>query len=284
MTVETPVSDSVDNDVVDSEIEATEEVNAKMYRVKGEGFEEDVDEATLIKGYQLERSSSKRFEDAKKLEKSVGTYLPVIEALQKGDLGVLKKLGIKPEAIREFSEKELLSYIEEQELSPEERRARNAESEVEKLRAEKENYGKQQQDSQRHAAANRAAQEIDGDMREALKDVDIPLKGNHQLVRRIAEDMYAQIEVGKKPSAKKSLGRVLDGLNKDFSEHATRQFKKDPKSFIDGLPKNILDGIRKMSLDDVQNQMPMTNKNNQTNKPRTVSDDFRDYMKSEMRR
>lgn len=258
---------------------------SKKYRVKGDGFDEEVDEATLIKGFQLEKTSNRRLEDASKIYKNVKPYIPIIEALQKGDLKVLKQLGINKEALRKFSEEELLAYIEEQEMSPDQRRALNAERERDDLIAKRDEASKRDATRGREAAANKAAQELDTDMRSALEGAKVPLKGNYLLVRRIAEDMYSQIESGKKPSAKDSLERVQKGLQKDFDEYAMREFSRDSQSFISNLPASIVDGIRKASLKEVQAQLPMGQRveTELTQKPRQESS-FRNYMKGEFQK
>lgn len=269
----------------DGSQENTEETKKEVrkYRVKGDGFDEEVDEATLIKGYQLERTANKRIEDAGKIYKNVKPYIPIIQALQKGDLSVLKKLGLPPEAIRKFSEQELMEYIDSQDESPE-ARARHAERERDRLKAERDEITEREAKRGREAAAHKAAQDLDNDMRSALESAKIPVKGNYLLVRRIAEDMYGQIEAGNKPSAKDSLAKVLKGLTKDYGEHATREFARDPDAFISSLPADIVDGIRKRSLKEVQSQLPIGNMvDNKTNKkPRSKADeDFREHMRRE---
>ncbi len=258
---------------------------SKKYRVKGDGFDEEVDEATLIKGYQLERTANRRVEDASKLYKNVKPYIPLIQALQKGDLKVLKDLGVPKEALRKFSEEELLAYIEEQEMNPDQRARLEAERERDKVVAERDDGLKKAAKKDSEAAAQKAAQELDSDMRSALEGAKIPLKGNYLLVRRIAEDMYGQIEAGKKPSAKESLTKVQKSLQEDFGEHATREFARDPDAFISSLPAGIADGIRKRSLKEVQAQLPIGNRvdTDLTQKPRKDSS-FVSYMKEEMQK
>ena len=268
---------------VSQEVEAAQAA-PKKYRVKGDGFDEEIDEATLIKGYQLERTGSRRFEEASKLYKNVQPYIPIIEALKNGDLDVLKQLGVPQEALRRFSEKELLAYIEEQEMSPEQRELQATKRERDSLAAERDENHKRTAAQQREAASQQAVQELDTDMRSALESANVPLKGNYLLVRRIAEDMYASIEAGKTPSAKESLARVQQGLSKDYSEHAMREFTRDSDAFIRSLPPKILDGIRKASLKEVRNQLPIGNRVATVNKAPRKDPTFDDYMKEEMRR
>jgi len=254
----------------------------RKFQVKIDGEDREIDEDELVKDYQLRSTSYERMKDASKLAKSAQPYVELVQALKKGDLKVLKQLGIPADALREFSEKELLEYIEDQDRSPTEKRAIEAERERDRLKAEREEIDKQSTENQRIQAANKAAEDIDTDIRSALDGSKIPLKGNYLLVRRIAEDMYAVIEDGKKPSAKDSLDRVLKGIKKDFGEYASREFASDPDAFIESLPAGIVDGIRKQSLKKVGSQLPIGNLVEKlTNKKRLSADDeaFREYQK-----
>lgn len=264
---------------VDDSVQAAPEEKRK-FQVKIDGEDREIDEDELVKDYQLRSSSYKRMEDASKLAKDAQPYVELVQALKKGDLKVLKKLGIPADALREFSEKELLAYIEDQDRSPAEKRAVDAERERDQLKAEREEFDKRATENQRAVAADKAAGEIDTDIRSALDGVKIPLKGNFLLVRRIAEDMYAVIEDGKKPSAKDSLTRVLKGIQKDFGEHATRLFASDPEAFLESLPAGVVDGIRKRSLKKVGSQLPIGNFVEKSTKRMSAEDEaFREYQK-----
>ena len=187
--------------------ENTEE--ARTYKVKIDGVHQEIDEATLIKGYQLEQVANKRIEDSSKLYKNLKPYIPIVEALQKGDLSVLKKIGLKPEDIRKFSEQELQEYLDEQDMNPDQRALAETRIERDLLKAQTEQLNQKAVEDKREEEAQRAGERIDTEMRDALEGSKIPLKGNFKLVRRVAEDMYSQIEAGNVANASQSLTRVL---------------------------------------------------------------------------
>ena len=208
-----------------------------------------------------------------------------MEALQKGDLSVLKKIGLKPEDIRKFSEQELQEYLDEQDMNPDQRALAETRIERDLLKAQTEQLNQKAVEDKREEEAQRAGERIDTEMRDALEGSKIPLKGNFKLVRRVAEDMYSQIEAGNVANASQSLTRVLVGLSDDFSEHATREFARDAEGFLKGLPKGVLDGIRKMSLKEVKSQLPIGNLGEKDLTKKSVkTDSFRDYMRAEFRK
>ena len=253
-------------------------------RVKIDGEEREVSDDDLVRDYQLKEASYKRMEEASKLAKSVKPFLPVIEALRNGDLTVLKQLGVPKEALRKFSESELIEYIEEREMTPEQRRARDAEKERDKYKADLDKREEEESKYKQAQLAQKAAQEIEADIVEALKEDGIPMTGNFRMVRRMAEDMFAALEA-KEPraTAKEARDRVQKGMKVDFEEYVKREFNKNPEKFIDSLPTEFVDGVRKRDLRKVKSQLPIggfTGEINQT-KPRK-DDDFRNYMREEL--
>lgn len=262
-----------------------EKPEPRKYRVKGEGFDEDVDETTLVKGYQLERSSNERYKQSSELVKKVKPFIPIIEALKRNDLSVLKKLGVSKEAILRFSESELLAHIDHEALSPEERRAVEAEDNSKRYKAEIE-AGKERDLKQYKAhLADKAADQIQGEFTEAFEELKIPMKGNSQLVSLTCQEVVKYQDAGKKLTVKAALKKVLNDLDENFSSYAQRQFEKDPVAFLKRLPKGMTDKIRKMDLETIDSQLPMGKQvdPNFNVKPRGKnSDEFVDYMKEEL--
>ena len=260
----------------------------KKYRVKGDGFDEEVDEATLIKGYQIERSANKRMEDASKLSKDARPVLAFIDQLRKGDLSQLKKLGIPADALRKFNEDELLDYIKDQERSPEEKRAIAAERERDSLKADKETSDKKQMSAYKAHLEEKAATQIQSEFEGAFKELDIPMKGNHSLVSMASQEVVKYQDADKSITVLQAMKNVIKGLENNFSEYASREYKRNPEEFLKRLPSNFLDGVRKRDLKNVESQIPIggTRDKDFKQEPRSSknSDDFRSYMKDEFQK
>lgn len=255
----------------------------RKHKVKVDGKELEVSDDDLIRDYQLKEASYRRMEEASKLSKELKPFLPVIEALKQGDLGVLKQLGVPKEALRKFSEQELIEYLEEQEMTPEQRRARDAERERDKLKAQLEEDQKKQSAREQEAMAAKAAQDIEAEIVDALKDADLELKGNYRLVRRMAEDMFAALEAKQpKVSAKTARDRVMKSMREDFDEYVKRGVSKDIEAFIDSLPAELVDGVRKRDLKRVKSQLPIGATGEQMKRQPRKDDDFRSYMREEL--
>ena len=278
--------DSTPTDESTSVNEAVEPV--KKYRVKGDGFDEEVDEATLIKGYQIERSGNKRMEDAKKLSNDAKPVLAFIDQLRKGDLSQLKKLGIPADALRKFNEDELLDYIKDQERSPEEKRAIAAERERDELKAKNEASDKKNLEAYKAHLEDKAAQQIQSEFQAAFKELDIPMKGNHSLVAMASQEVLKYRDADKSLSVLQAMKNVLKGLETNFSEYADREYKRNPEEFLKRLPSNFLDGVRKRDLKNVDSQLPIggNRESNIKKEPRSDpnSDDFRSYMRDEFQK
>lgn len=269
-TEETGSEDQGDTAENDDGADSQEE--PEYIEVKIDGKIKKVTKEDLIKDYQIKEASYKRIEKAEALKEEVKPYLSIVRALKKGDLSVLKELGLKREDVLNFSEKELQAYIEEQQLSPEQREAKEAKEERDALRKEKEIL-----------EANRAADQLQDEIIGAFKEAEIPLKGNPRLIRRVAENMYADLEAGYQPSAKKSLKRVQETIDQEFQEYVERSLGKNADKFLDSLPTKLVDGIRKKGVKQVQSQMP-TGKTAKKTKQSPISDEFRNYMKAEFRK
>lgn len=260
----------------------------KKYRVKGDGFDEEVDEATLVKGYQIERSANKRMEEASKLSKDAKPVLAFIESLRKGDLSQLKKLGIPADALRKFNEDELLDYIKDQERSPEEKRAIAAERERDELKAKQDDSDKKNLTAYKAHLEDKAATQIQSEFQEAFKELDIPMKGNHSLVAMASQEVLKYRDADKSLSVLQAMKHVIKGLETNFSEYASREYKRDPEEFLKRLPSNFLDGVRKRDLKNVDSQLPIGGSRDSDFKKKpgsdANSDDFRSYMKDEFQK
>jgi hypothetical protein len=271
--------------------ETTEEepdYSGQVFKIKVDGEEREVTYEEMVKSTQLDKASYKRMEEASKLAKQVQPILEIINAAKAGDTSVLKKLGIPKDALRKFSEEQLLALIEEEDRSPEEQKAHEAEERARRLEAEnKEIKDREFRAYQRHLESE-AATKIQNEIQDAFKELGIPLKGNSRLVARTCEDRLMHRDRGKETTMVESLKRSLKTLDDEFSEYARREFEKDPDSFLARLPENIPDGIRKRSLKEVKSQLPVGGFENEFNKkPRPgvskkPDDDFKEYMRREM--
>jgi hypothetical protein len=109
---------------------------SKLYKVKIDGEEREVTDEELVRSYQLDRTSYKRFEEASQLKKDAQTFLDMIgkdarETMIRGlaaKHGGDKQKGMKE--LRDLAVSEVRAMMEEEGLSPEVRAARQKDSEL----------------------------------------------------------------------------------------------------------------------------------------------------------
>lgn len=290
------VNDSSDDSTPDesqdesTENQETEEVDysGTKHKINIDGEEQEVLYEDMLKSSQLDKASYKRMEEASKLAKQVQPLLEVIKAAKAGDTSVLRKLGLSKEALRKFSEDELIAALEEDEMSPDQKRALSLEQERDQLKLENKKIQDREFVAYQQHLENEAANRIQTELQDAFKEAGVPLKGNQRLVSRVCEDRLRCSDLGKETTMVESLHRSLKALDDEYAEHARRGYEKDPDSFLGRLPDGISDGIRKRSLKDVESQLPIGSNdelNNATRKGVSKPDSsFRDYMRAEMQR
>lgn len=261
------------------DISEEKEPGPQKYRVKVSGEEREVTADEMVRDYQLKEESFKRMKEATTLMKRVK---PFVERIQKGDLSVLKEFGVSQDALRDFSEKELRAYIEEQEMPEPERNARKAKQEAEKYRKELESHKKREQEAKKTELASKAAQDIESEFIKVFEANKIPVKGSQRLMRQMAEYMFNAIEHGNAKITAQEAYDIVSGNNKrDYTDFMKKEFTSDPEKFIKSLPAEIVDGIRKYEIKKVRGQMPSSTGYGSIQSGSKDSK-FRDWMKKEI--
>jgi hypothetical protein len=280
---ETPQDEATESQETESE---PVDYSGTKHRIKVDGGEQEVTYEEMVKSTQLDKASYKRMEDASKLVKQIQPVLEIIKAAKAGDTSVLKKLGIPKEALRKFSEDQLLEFIEEEGRTPDQRRAFEAEEKAKVLEAENKQVKDRELALYQQHLESQAADRIQSELQDAFKELGLPLKGNSRLVARTCEDRLLYSSKGKQTTMVESLKRSLKALDDEFSEYARREYEKDPDSFLGRLPENVPDGIRKRSLKEVKSQVPVGSDGEFKQKSRAgvskPDDEFKEYMRQEM--
>lgn len=262
-------------------LEKSEETEPKKYTVKISGEEREVSEEDLIRDYQIKEESFKRMKEATTLLNEVK---PWIKKLKSGDFSVLNEIGVSREQLRDFSEKELLAYIKEQEMSPEEREAASLKKERDKYKNQIEQQEKQTEAQKKQHLAAKAAQDIESEFITFFEENKIPMKGAQRAMRQCADIMVNALEHGNDKITVKDAYKFVKGNNqKDLSEFMEREFTTDAESFIKSLPKNVLDGIRDYEVKKVRSSSPMSSDGaSNFGKKKGKSSAFRSLMQNEM--
>lgn len=300
MIEETTGEDATDNGVSDqaaesedatqegvsdeTETDGESEDAPQLFKVTVDGQEQELTQEQLIKGYQSAAASNQRFEQASKMADQSQAAIQIVNAIRNGNTEVLSKL-MPEDARRKDAEAVLLKVLEFEQASPEEQRAIIAEQKAMAAQKESEDLRKRNQQTEMERLEYEQSQKIESEMMEAFEEQGLSLAGNDRLVARVCEDVLAHVNMKKKTTTKAALKRVLKSMENDYAEHIERSYKRDPKSFIDGLPKYMRDEIRKRDLEQVSSQLPIGQKQGSETKPKPRPDDeFTAYMRGEMRR
>ena len=248
---------------------------ARKFKGKVNGREVEVDEATLLRDWQKYQSADERFRAASEKEKKYGKYEEFERALQNKDLSILSKY-VDPDTIRQFSEKQLLDYLEYQGLSDEQRELLETRNKLKEYEDEKSKTEKQREEQERLQVNSQAVQLLDKEIADTFRELGV--KPTPAKIMRMAMHMEAALSQ-KEPvfmSGKEAYRRATKDLSQDLNGYLE---SLDEKEIANVLPKKIIDAIRKHSIETAQAPFARTrsqdNSSRETGtKVRTTTDDF----------
>ncbi len=212
------------------------------HKIDFDGHEVELDYDTLVNDFK------KHAKDAYELRQQLNPAMEFIDSLKKGELAQLKKLGITDDVLREFSEKQLLEYIEYQNMDPRERQLKEREAKIDAMERKYKEEQEVQERTRYEAEMSRAHQQVQSDLVAAAKELVGDAKITPRYLRRVAEKMYAALENNQQFDARSLAKSEWDGLGKDYQEYQSLMLKKDPKAFISSLPPEIIKAIREHEL------------------------------------
>jgi len=240
-TVGTPVvSDNVRKDGKDDTgVSAQVEKAAKKFKLKVDGITEEVDEETLIKMAQLSKASQERFNKAAEMKKEAAQFFKMlkdnpIEVLQHPNIGV---------DVKKFAEEYLIKEMEKAELSPEARRAYEAEQKVAQYEKEKEETAKQAEEAKQVELQEQWSAKYEEDIKDALEKTSIPK--TIQSVKRMVMYMLDAIEHKVDLTPMQAAQQVR---NDYMGDTKTMYSQLDGETLLQILGEDVATKIRKTDL------------------------------------
>lgn len=202
----------------------------------------DMDNDEEVKKYlQKAMASDEKFQEASTYKKQAEQ---LVEMLQKDPLSILRNpaLGLD---IKKLAEQVLLQDLEEQQLSPEQKKIKEYE---EKLKSYDDEKKKQSQESDRmrlEEATRKNYEEVENSMLTALESADFPPEPF--FVRRVADIWASAVESGWEDAKLEDImPYVQNRLQDDFKSLIGKH--KDPDKLEKLIGKDILDGYRKSKV------------------------------------
>lgn len=217
----------------------------RRFKVTIDGSESEVDESELIKGYQRARAANQRFEEAAKLRRQADQLL---QTLKTDPLSILTNpnLGVN---FDEIAEKHLLAKLENEMLSPEERKAREVQRELEQYKRAEAERAEQEQARQFEVAKSQARANYERQFVEVLEKTGLPRTG--ETVARMARYLSEGLRAGAEPD----LYDVAQLVREDMlAEQRSLIGSASDDKLEELLGSNTVEKIRKALLNKVSGQ------------------------------
>lgn len=196
----------------------------------------------LISNYKMTRKQ------ADQLRSQMDPVMQFLQGLQGGDLDSLSHLNIPEDRLLDYAERVLTKKLEFEQMSPEQKMLMQKEREfAERERKYKEWEAEQQRQVQEKVNAQ-ALQQVQTDIVEAIKDLGLKGNPSPRLVRRVAEQLKAQIEGQKPMDARRASKHEWDNISNELKEFQMMMVEKDPEAFVASLPKEVRKAIRDYEL------------------------------------
>lgn len=200
--------------------ETAAQTMARMFKVKVDGNEVEVDEAELLRGYAHNKAAEQRMREAGMTRKEAKA---VIRLAQTDQRQFFKQLGIDP---RQVAEKLIQEELSEAMLSPQEKEMRKIRQQLEHYQNSEKQAREEYEREVHEREVMRAKEEFESQFIEALK-----LSGHQateHTVSRLAYYMNAALNAG------------YDVTPMDVLPYAMNEFKTSTKSYLNGLDDSAL--------------------------------------------
>lgn len=219
----------------------------KKWQLKSNGKEREVtDEAELVRLAQLGLGANEKFEQAAKTRKQAEQ---VLELLQTNPAEALKRLGMD---VRKMAEDYLYQEIQAEQLTPEQKKVKDMETELEKYRAEKaETERKTRED---HITKLQAQYEvsIQDNIIKSIEHYKLP--NNPRTMARIAEYMAKALENGYMADPMDVAPRVRADLE---TEHKAMYSQYGVEDLLKIIGEDKLKQIRQYEVNKVKTKAPV---------------------------
>ena len=242
--------------------EALQEVpnySGTKHKVKVDGEEIELSYEDLLAGFQKSQASDKKFRESARMrqeaEEKGKKYEETLEALKKGDHKSLVEL-VGEDAAFQMSQEYLLSKMEYDNLSEDQKRIRELEKENEDFKSQQEKIREAEEQRQVAELEHKAAEQIDKEISEVLKESGLPMRP--EFVARVAEQLLANIQSGRQKTepltTKQAWERARSGMQRDAQALIEQMSAEELRDF---LPKAQLKALRGLDVEEFKKRDPL---------------------------
>lgn len=225
--------------------------------------DEEVDEEEVIKTYKLRRQhqqiANKELHEGKTLRKQAEEFVGMLKDPEKF-WEVAKKMGHEP---RTLAEKLLVTHIEEEMLTPEQKLQRQRDMELAQFKAEKEKREREAMEREAQILRDRFAQDYTKQFTEALAETNLP--PTKQTVAAMARYIGDATKIGFKMTAQEAAKLVKE----DILEAQRRLIgDSDGETLIKLLGEDVANKVRKWDTGRLRDPNPPRVQPEDQGKPR----------------
>lgn len=204
----------------------------------GDGNSEELAYDDLISNYKMTRK------EANQLKGQMGPVMQFLSALQSGDLDSLYNLQVPEDKMLDFAERVLTKKVEWENMSPEQKAMIQKEKDLAEREKKYKAYEEAEKAHEMEQVNQRALSQVQDDIVTAIGELGLQGRPTPRLIRRVAEQLKAQIESNSPMDARKASRHEWDGIQQELSEFQMMMLNKDPVKFVENLPKEIRKAIR----------------------------------------
>lgn len=198
--------------------ETPAQAETRRLKLRIDGQEREFDESEVLANFQKGRNSAQMLTkaqqaraDALKAKAEADGILGKLK--DKGNIrNVLQELGYTREELRKMSEADILEAIEEEKLSPAERRAKDLERQLAERDKEKAKQDEERQQVAHKEEVARHKDEISGLFMETMEATGLPKSSSRFVMHRMAQLYMQNEEAGLESTPEEMAAHVMAGL------------------------------------------------------------------------
>jgi len=217
----------------------------KMYKVRIDDQDHEVDEQELVRGYQLRKSSDKRFSEANQARKQSEEF---IRLLKTDPQKVLSHPSIGLD-LKKFAEEYLMTEMQQEMLTPEQRELNDYKSKLAKYEETEKTRKQEEETKAQEAVRQKYSDDYNKQITDALEVSGLP-KTEHT-VQRMIHYMHNALKNGYELSA----NDVTDLVRKDYISDTKALYSNlDGDALISILGDDIGKKLRKSDLNKLKSK------------------------------
>lgn len=204
----------------------------------GDGNSEELAYDDLISNYKMTKK------EAADLKGQMNPVMQFLTALQSGDLDSLYNLQIPEDKMLDFAERVLTKKVEWEQMTPQQKAMIQKEKELAERERRYKEFEAAEESKKQEQVNQQALSQVQDDIVTAISELGLQGPPTPRLIRRVAEQLKAQIESNSPMDARKASKHEWNGIQQELSEFQMMMLKKDPSKFVESLPKEIRKAIR----------------------------------------